>query len=115
MLNKVMIIGNVGNIETRTTNTGDVVCNFSVAVNEKYNDKETTEWFRCIAWNKTAQLIEDYLRKGSKVFIEGKQRTNSWEDKDGNKRESKEVFVQNIKFLSSKNSTDNNPPDDVPF
>ncbi|MFA5409766.1 MAG: single-stranded DNA-binding protein, partial [Bacilli bacterium] len=81
--------------ETRFTAAGDPVANFSVAVTEKYNGNETTEWFNCVAFKKTAEVVQKYLTKGSSVLIEGKIQTREWE-KDGVKRKSIQVIVREI-------------------
>lgn len=104
-LNKVMLIGNLGkDPETRFTGTGTAVCNFSIATTEKWKDKsgakkEETEWHNIIAWSKQAELCQKFLKKGSPVFIEGKLKTRSWDDKEGNKRYTTEVVLNNVVFL----------------
>lgn len=101
-LNKVMIIGRLGkDPETRYTQSGDAVTNFNVATSEKWKDKsgdeqERTEWHRCTAWRRTAEIAAEYLRKGSQVFIQGKLQTRKWEDKDGNDRYTTEIIVDNF-------------------
>jgi single-strand DNA-binding protein len=86
-----------------------MVANFSLATNETYNDKEgkaveKTEWHRIVAWNKTAEIIKNHVKKGDHLYLEGKIKTNSWEDKEGVKRQSTEIHCDNFMFLSSKNS-----------
>jgi single-strand DNA-binding protein len=93
---RIIIRGNLGkDPETRFTAAGDPVANFSVAVTEKYNGNETTEWFNCVAFKKTAEVVQKYLTKGSSVLIEGKIQTREWE-KDGVKRKSIQVIVREI-------------------
>ena len=106
MLNKVQIIGNLGRDPEVKPAGSTQVCNFSVATNERQKDKDGnwcdhTEWIRCVAFGKTAENMGRFLRKGSKVYVEGKMRTREWE-KDGIKRYSTEVVAFDVKFLDSK-------------
>ena len=107
MLNKVMLIGNVGTEpEFKATAAGTPLVSLSLATNEKWTDKsgnkqEKTEWHRCTAFGRTAELIGQYVHKGSKVYVEGKITTNQYE-KDGEKRYSTEIIVNSIQFLDSK-------------
>ena len=128
-VNKVILIGNVGNDpESRTTATGTSVLSLSLATNEKWTDKqgnkqEKTEWHRVAMFNKLAELASQYLRKGSKIYIEGKITTSSYE-KDGEKRYSTEIIANSMQFLDSKPqdskpqsqpATSNSFNDDIPF
>lgn len=104
-LNKVMIIGHLGkDPEVRYLPSGECVVNFSVATSEVWKDKETgeqkeqTEWHRISAFGKLAQIIAEYLRKGSKVYIEGKLKTRSWEDK-GEKKYMTEIRAEQMQML----------------
>lgn len=105
---KAMIIGNLGrDPEMRYTPTGKPVTSFSVAVNRVYNSaegerKEETEWFRVSAWNKLAETCSQYLRKGSKVYVEGRLRTRTWEGQDGQKRLDLEVVASEMVILDTK-------------
>lgn len=107
-LNKVMLIGNLGgDPELRYTESNIPVASFSLATNESYKDQngnlvERTEWHRCVAWRKLAELFGEYLKKGSKVYVEGKLQTRSWDDKEGNKRYTTEIVVNDFMFLDSK-------------
>ena len=107
-LNKVMLIGNLGgDPELRYTESNIPVVSFSLATNESYKDQngtliERTEWHRCVAWRKLAELFGEYLKKGSKVYVEGKLQTRSWDDKEGNKRYTTEIVVSDFMFLDSK-------------
>ena len=100
-LNKVMIIGNLGkDPETRSFNNGGKVCNFSVATSENWKDKQTgerkerTEWHRVAIFSEgLANVAERYLRKGSKVYVEGQLRTRKWQDQSGNDRYSTEIVI----------------------
>lgn len=106
-LNKVMLIGNVGvDPEYRTTTTGTAVVSLTLATNEKWTDKqgnkqEKTEWHRVAMFNKLAELANQYVKKGSKIYIEGKITTSSYE-KDGEKRYSTEIIANSMQFLDSK-------------
>jgi len=103
-----MIIGNLGrDPEMRYTPTGKPVTSFSVAVNRVYNSaegerKEETEWFRVSAWNKLAETCSQYLRKGSKVYVEGRLRTRTWEGQDGQKRLDLEIVASEMLMLDTK-------------
>jgi single-strand DNA-binding protein len=108
-LNKVMIIGNLGrDPEVRTTPQGSKVASFSVATTERYNDRqgqrqEKTEWHNVVLWNKTAEIAEKYLRKGSNVFIEGKLQTQSWDDQQtGQKRYRTEIVGDRMQMLGGR-------------
>ena len=100
--NKVQLIGNLGNDpEIITLDSGKKLAKFSLATNEYYKDAEgqkqtKTEWHKLVAWNKTAELVENYLSKGKEIAIEGKLTNHSWDDKDGNKRYSTEVVVNEL-------------------
>lgn len=110
MLNKCMFIGNLGrDPEMKFTPSGKAVTNFSIACTEKYKDKEKTEWVNCVAWEKTAELCNQYLKKGNPVFIEGKMETRSWDDKDGNKKYKTEIIVHSVQFLGGKREASNEP------
>jgi single-strand DNA-binding protein len=107
-LNKVMLIGHLGaDPELKYTNSQIPVVSFRVATDESYRDQEgnlvkRVEWHSITAWRKPAELLAEYLRKGSKVYLEGKLQTRSWEDKDGNKRYTTEIVVEDFCFLDSK-------------
>ena len=97
--NKVQLIGNLGNDpEMITLESGKKLAKFSLATNEYYKDadgkKQTkTQWHNLVAWNKTAEIIENYVSKGKEIAIEGKLTNRSWDDKEGNKRYTTEVVV----------------------
>ena len=108
-VNKVTLIGNVGETP-RINETKDnmVVASFSIATNENYRDKggveqKTTEWHRIVAWDKRAEVIRDYVKKGDPLYVEGRLRTSSYDDKEGVKRWKTEVYCDNFLFLSKKN------------
>lgn len=107
MLNKIMIIGNVGkDPEMRFTPSGKPVTSFSVAVSRKYTvdgeRREETEWFNVVAWNKLAEICNQYLNKGSKVFIEGRLQTRTWEGQDGEKKYRTELVASDMEMLDRK-------------
>lgn len=105
MLNKVMLIGNVGREpEFKSTPNGTAIVNLPLATTEKWTDKqgqkqERTEWHRITLYNRLAELAGQYVQKGSKLYIEGKIVTNSYE-KDGEKRYSTEIIANSMQFLS---------------
>ncbi len=107
-VNKVILIGNLGkDPEVKDTPSGQKVATFSVATSETYTDKdgqkqEKTEWHNIVVWGKIAGVVGQYLHKGSKVFLEGKIATKSWDDKEGNKRYKTEVVATQVQFLDSK-------------
>lgn len=104
-VNKVILVGNLGaDPETRTIESGAKVANFSIATSERYKDKngnqvDKTEWHNIVMWRGLADIAEKYLKKGSQVFIEGKLRTRSWDDQNGNKRYTTEVLADNMTLL----------------
>ena len=104
-MNKVIISGNLGQKpEVRQANSGTAVCNFSIATNDrvKKGDEwvDDTQWHRIVVFGKQAENCEKYLDKGSKVIVEGKIRTRSYEDKQGNPRKSTEIIANNVEFLT---------------
>ena len=120
-LNKVQLIGHLGgDPELKFTDSNIAVANFRLATNESYKDQngnlvERTEWHNIVAWRKAAEVMHEYQKKGSKVYLEGKLQTRSWEDKEGNKRYTTEVVVSEFMFLDSRGSggdrqTDVPPP-----
>ena len=118
-LNSVQIIGNLGEKpQIRHTQSGIAVANISVAVNysvkegDQYVDK--VEWIRCVLWDKKAQLVEQYLDKGSSVFLQGRMATRSWTDSEGVQKWSTEVQVQNLIFLDSKQGQKQDRPPSPP-
>ena len=106
--NKVQLIGNLGNNpEVVSLDSGKKLVKFSIATNESYKNNEgekitNTQWHNVIAWNKTADIIENYVTKGSEVAIEGKLNTRSYEDNDGKKCYVTEVICNEILMLGTK-------------
>ena len=141
MINKAILVGNVGgDPEIRSLDNDTKVATFSLATSERYQDKsgqkqERTEWHRVVAWRGLAGIVEQYVRKGMKLYIEGKITYRQYKDKDGNDRYTTEIVANEMKLLDSRNSgqpsgagvsePDNNyqpqpsdaplPPDDLPF
>ncbi len=107
-VNKVILVGNLGqDPELRYTPSGAAVTNFSIATNEVWKDKEgnqqeRTEWHRVVLWTRLAEVAGEYLKKGSKVYIEGRLQTRSWEDKEGVKKYTTEVIGDNMTMLDAK-------------
>ncbi len=142
-VNKVILLGNLGaDPEIRHLESGSMVANISIATSEYYNNKngervEQTEWHKVELWDKLAELCEKYLAKGRTVYIEGKLRTNTYQDKDGITRYDKKIRATNLTFVgsapdsdsgsasNSDNKTSTSPPmvnsgndsevDDLPF
>jgi single-strand DNA-binding protein len=112
-LNKVMLIGQLGSDpEKKVTDAGTSVANLSIATTSKWKDDsgvshEKTEWHRIVCWKGLADLAEKYLKKGSKVYVEGRLQTREWEDKDDQKRYTTEIVCRELKFMDSKNSSKN--------
>jgi len=105
-LNKVFVIGNLTrDPELRYIPSGQPVASFTVAVNRKYSDqnggkKEETTFLRIVAWAKLAEICNQYLQKGSSVFVEGRLQSRSWQAQDGSKRNTLEIIAQSVQFLS---------------
>ena len=108
-VNKVIIVGNLGNDpETRFTTSGAAVTNISIATSEKWKDKNTgqpqekTEWHNITFFGKLAEIAGEYLKKGSKVYVEGSLTTEKWQDKDGNDRYTTSVKARDMQMLDSR-------------
>lgn len=114
-LNKAMLIGRLGqDPEVRYTQSNTAVANFSLATNERYKDRngefqEKTEWHRIVAWGRTAEICQEYLKKGSLVYIEGPIETREWEDKEGQKRYTTEVKALTMRMLDSRSDQMSGP------
>ena len=118
-MNKVMLIGYVGgNPEVRYTPSGTAVANFSLATTEtwtKDGEKQShTEWHNIVAWGRLAEICEEYLTKGRQVYIEGRIRTDHWEDKEGNDRQKKLIVTNVMKMLGKANGNGDTAQDDFP-
>ena len=104
-MNKVILIGNVGrDPEMRYTPQGQAVTSFSIATSYGKGDAKATEWFNCSAWGKQAELTNEYLRKGSQVYVEGRIRSREYEV-DGKTRFSLDVSVNQVQFLGTGKPT----------
>ena len=108
-VNKVILIGNLGkDPEVKVTPSGTPVAKFSLATNERYKDKagqwqDRTEWHNLVAWQRTAEIIGEYVKKGSKIYVEGSLRTSSWDDKNtGEKKYRTEIVVNDLVLLSGR-------------
>lgn len=114
-LNKCMIIGNLGrDPEMRYTPNGQAVTQFTVAVNRNYKGangewQEETEWFRVVAWGPLAERTAEYLRKGRKVYVEGRLQTRQWEDREGQKRYTTELVAQTVTPLDARPREEGEP------
>ena len=108
-VNKVILIGNVGrDPEIRHLDKDVAVANFSLATSESYTNRNgdkvtTTEWHNIVVWRGLAKVVEQYVKKGDKLYIEGRIRTRNWDDKDGNKRSTVEIYVDNMEMLGARN------------
>ncbi len=107
-VNKVILVGNLGrDPETRYTGGGQAVANFSMATSETYKDKngerqKRTEWHKIVVWGKQAEIAQQYLKKGSLIFLEGRIQSREWQDKEGQKRTSFEIVANNFRMLGSR-------------
>ena len=131
-VNKVILIGNLGkDPEVRYLENGATVANFPIATSETFTDKNTgekrevTDWHDIVVWRGLAQVVEKYVRKGHKVYIEGKLKKRSWQDQEGNTRYATEVVADELTMLSRpdreqgapqapyKSEGTSNPPDRI--
>ncbi|MFW0838185.1 MAG: single-stranded DNA-binding protein [Candidatus Komeilibacteria bacterium] len=119
-LNKVLLIGNVtADPVAKKTNTGMDLCTFRLATNYSWRDRkskemrETAEFHRIIAWGKLADIISNYVKKGSLIYIEGRLTTRSWEDKNGNKRYLTEIVANNLLMLGHRQQITKNQPEEL--
>jgi single-strand DNA-binding protein len=107
-VNKVILVGNVGkDPEIRYLEGGTAVCSFPLATSESYRNRDgekvtNTEWHNIVLWRGLAEIAEKYVKKGSQLYIEGRIRTRSWDDKEGNKRYTTEIIADNMQMLGRK-------------
>ncbi len=108
-VNKAIIVGNLGgDPEVRYTPSGSAVANISIATSEQWKDKQTgerqerTEWHRVVLFNRLGEIAGEYLKKGSKVYIEGRIQTRKWQDQNGNDRYSTEIVANEMQMLDSR-------------
>jgi single-strand DNA-binding protein len=111
-VNKVILLGNVGkDPEIRSTGGGTMVANFTLATSDRFQDaqgnwQDRTEWHSLVAFKRLAEIVRDYVKKGSKLYIEGKIQTRSWEDKDTKaKRYRTEIIVNDLSLLSARDDS----------
>jgi single-strand DNA-binding protein len=118
-LNKIMITGHLGaDPEMRFTPQGTPVTTFRVAAGRTWKDAggaqhSETEWFRVVAWNKLAEVCNEYLQKGDRVYIEGRVQTRTWQDKDGQDRATTEIVASDMIMLASKRRLTPPPTDEA--
>jgi single-strand DNA-binding protein len=125
--NKATIIGNITrDPELKALPSGSNVCSFSVATNRSYKKTDGTkteevQFHNCVAFGKTAELIHQYMKKGSQILVEGRLQTRNWETKDGGKRSTTEIVVENMQFGNkprnegeSTSSQNHDPADEIP-
>lgn len=110
-VNKVILVGNCGqDPETKFTASGAAIANLSIATSETWKDKQTgqpqerTEWHRVVFFGRLAEIVGEYVRKGSKVYIEGSLRTRKWQDQSGQDRYTTEIVANEMQLLDSRNS-----------
>jgi single-strand DNA-binding protein len=107
-VNKVILVGRLGrDPETRFTGGGQAVANFSMATDETYKDKngerqKRTEWHKIVVWSKLAEIAQQYLKKGSLLYLEGRLQTREWQDKEGQKRTTTEIVATNFRMLGGR-------------
>jgi len=128
MLNKIMLIGNLGaDPDMSYTEAGVPYTKLRIAVSRRFNDKqsgerrEETTWFNLVAWRQLAETCNQYLHKGSKIYVEGRMTSREYTDKDGNKRTAWDVTMSEMEMLDTKDRSgggagmDEVPVDDIPF
>ncbi len=115
-VNKVILIGNLGkDPEVRYSSTGSAIANITLATSESWKDKQTgenvekTEWHRVVFYQRLAEIVGEYLRKGAKIYVEGRLQTRKWQDKTtGQERYTTEIIGDNMQMLDSKGSSAGN-------
>ena len=118
-VNKVILIGNLGrDPDLRYLPSGDPVAKFTLATNSRWKDKEgqwqdRTDWHNIVVFKRQAEICNEYLKKGSPVYIEGRIQNRSWEDKDGNKKYMTEIVAQSINLLGRKGEPEEEVPEEV--
>jgi single-strand DNA-binding protein len=113
-VNKAILLGHVGkDPEIRSTNGGSLVASFSLATTDRQKDGngnwlDKTEWHNLVAFNRSAEIVRDYVKKGDKLYIEGKIQTRSWDDREtGQKKYRTEIFVLDVNFASGRSEQQN--------
>ena len=106
VINRVVLVGRLTkDPETRTTQNGVTVCNFTVACDRPYvkqGEERQADFINCIAWRQTGEFVSKYFAKGNRIALDGSIQTRSWDDKNGNKRYATEVVVDHVEFVQSK-------------
>jgi single-strand DNA-binding protein len=120
-VNKVILIGNLGkDPEMRYLPSGEAIANFSVATSETWNDKtsgdkkEQTEWHRVVFFGRTAEVVGQYVKKGSKIYVEGRLQTRKWQDKEGQDRYTTEVRGDVMRMLDKRGESSGSMDQDGP-
>ena len=119
-VNKVILVGNVGrDPEVRHLDKDVAVANFPLATSESYTAKNgekvtTTEWHNIVIWRGLAKVVEQYVKKGDRLYLEGRIRTRSWDDKDGNKRYTTEIYADNMEMLGGTRAQTGGAPESQP-
>lgn len=109
-MKELKIIGNIGKIDMKYTPQGKAVTEFSVAVNSKEKGDKITEWFKCVAWEKVAEIIHEYGKVGGKMYISGTPKVETWNDKNsGEARAQLVLTVRDFEFLSKSDKSDDRP------
>lgn len=113
-VNKVILVGNVGaDPEVKYLDNGVAVCNIRLATSESYTRNEEkvtqTEWHSIVMWRKLAEIAEKYVKKGAQLYVEGRLRTRTWEDQDGKKRYTTEIFADNFQMLGRRSEGETAP------
>ena len=107
-MNRAILVGRLGrDPDTRYTSGGQAVCNFTLATDETYRDRngerqKRTEWHRIVVWGKQAEIAQQYLHKGSLIFVEGRIQTRQWDDREGQKRTTVEIVASNFRMLGGR-------------
>jgi len=115
-VNKVILVGNLGqDPEVRYMPNGNAVANFSIATSESWKDQagaiqEKTEWHKCTAYRKLAEIIGEYVRKGSQIYVEGKLQTRKWQDQSGQDKYTTEIIIDQMQMLGSKSNSGQSAP-----
>lgn len=119
MVNKVILIGNLGkDPEVRRLEDGRAVARLTLATNESYTDRmgqrqKLTEWHNIVFWRRLAEVAETYLKKGSKIYVEGKLTTRKWQDQNGNDRYTTEIVGQSFQMLDSRGDDNQSPGQNI--
>jgi single-strand DNA-binding protein len=107
-VNKAILVGRLGrDPETRYTSAGQAVCNFTLATDESFKDRagerqKRTEWHRIVVWGKQAEIAQQYLHKGSLLYVEGRIQSRQWDDREGQKRTTVEIVANNFRMLGGR-------------